>query len=90
MIIGDASIDPRRVLQAEIEQVGSQYRLTITMQYGETAHSLEQFYDRYEDAAADLDKLDRAAHKGPLADAIATDRVDDDTDDDEEGRLGFV
>lgn len=90
MIIGDASIDPRRVLQAEVDPIANGYRLTITVQYGSAAHSLEQFYDSYEDAAADLDKLDAAAHKGPLADAIATERLDDGDDDGEEGRLGFV
>lgn len=81
MIIGDASIDPRRVLDADIDNVGSGYRLNITLQYGESIRTIEQFYDTFEDAADDLERLDRAAYKGPLADAIATDRLGDDSDD---------
>ncbi|MBA4274071.1 MAG: hypothetical protein C0436_00295 [Alphaproteobacteria bacterium] len=91
MIVGTASVDPRRVTEANIVRVSPEcWRLDVQLLYGNQVRTLEIFYADEAKAAADLAALDRASYKGPLADAIATDRLDDDDDDDEEGRLGFV
>jgi hypothetical protein len=90
MIVDDMSIDPRRVLQATIDRAGHNWRLTVNLLYGESVQAIEAFYDDKEDALAALAKIDEKAYRGALADAISSDRlIDDSDDDDEECRIGF-
>lgn len=95
MVLDTWSIDPRRILEAYIDTLstsrGLVYRLTVTLHYGNTAKVAELFYGSLTEAKAALKKIDKQAYKTQLADAISTDRLeDDDEDDDEEGRIGFT
>jgi hypothetical protein len=89
MIIGDASLDPRKVLGAEITYHAGCYRLTADVLYGNSVMKVEVFFADKDDALEAMAKLDAASYKGPLADAIA-DKTVDDEDDDEEHGMGFV
>ena len=81
MTIGTLSIDPRRVLTANVNKDRGAWVLTISYQVGTSMLDLEDEYDDKDDAMAALVKLDAACYKGPLADAIASDKVEEDDDD---------
>jgi hypothetical protein len=90
MIIDEISIDPRRILQATIDSVGIGWRLVVNLLYGESIQAIESFHHNKEDALAALAKIDEKAYRGALADAIASDRLIDGSDDDaEKNRIGF-
>jgi hypothetical protein len=89
MIVGDSSIDPRRVIGIDLSYHSGIWKLTAELLYGEVVRDAEVYFDTKDDALEALEKLDTASYKGPLADAIADKTVDDDDDDDEQG-MGFV
>jgi hypothetical protein len=88
MIIGDMSIDPRRVVAADLEYTRDRWVITVQYLVGDTVTSLTDYYDDYEDAASDLFKLDNASYKMPLTDAIS-DKVIEDEDGDDSITIGF-
>jgi hypothetical protein len=90
MTIGTLSIDPRRVLTANVNKDRGAWILTISYQVGTSMLDLEDEYDDKEDAMAALVKLDAACYKGPLADAIGTDRLEEDNEENELARMGLV
>ena len=97
MTIGTLSIDQRRVLTANIERrykyVGNPngiWVLTVSYQVGTSMLDLEDEYADKDDAMAALVKLDAACYKGPLADAIGTDRLEEDDEENELARMGLV
>jgi hypothetical protein len=93
MIIGNTSLDPRRVTEARIEHVAlSVYRLIVEILIGNTISETYIVFTDREDAEAALVKLDKHCHKGQLVDAIATDTLDDDDIDDDEvcKKAGFI
>ena len=90
MTIGTLSIDPRRVLTANVNKDRGAWILTISYQVGTSMLDLEDEYDDKDDAMAALVKLDAACYKGPLADAIGTDRLEEDNEDETLARIGLV
>ena len=91
MTIGTLSLDPRRVLAADIEYYRRRWILTVKYRIGDAMTELEADYEDRDDAMADLAKLDGVCYKGPLADAISTDKLDDDDIDYDAGcKLGFI
>jgi len=92
MTVGGLSLDPRRVIAADTEYVRGRYILTVRYLVAETVVSLDTCFDDAQEAGYALAKLDEHCYKGPLADAIATQTIDDDDDDDDdtEGKgIGF-
>jgi len=77
MIIGDMSIDPRRVVAADLEYTHSVWVMTVQYMVGDSVTNLTDYYPDYEDAASDLFKLDKASYKGALADAIGDKELED-------------
>ena len=91
MTIGTLSLDPRRVLAAELELIRGRWLITVKYLVGNTMTHLEMDFVDKEDAEAALVKLDGACYKGPIADAISTDKLDDDEIDYDAGcKLGFI
>lgn len=90
MTIGTLSIDPRRVLLATVEKQRGMWVLTVSYQVGTSMTDIEDEYSDKEDAMAALVKLDAACYKGPLADAIGTDRLEEDDEENELARMGLV
>ena len=93
MIIGNTSLDPRKVTEARLEHVAlSVYRLVVECLIGNTISQTDIIFTDREDAESALRKLDKHCHKGQLADAIATDTLDNDDIDDDEvcKKAGFV
>ena len=91
MVVGSISIDPRRVVDAEINYKGGAYWLTVEHLIGDSLRQSETYFDTKEDAEAALRKIDSMAYKTILADAIADKTLDEESDDDEEerNRIGF-
>ena len=91
MIIGGLSLDPRRILAASLETERGSHILTVNYLIGGSVVSLDTSIDDPESAVCALYKLDENSYKGPLADAIASERLSDDQDDDEEAKnkIGF-
>lgn len=91
MILGATSIDPRRVTFADIEHVaGSVYKLKVERILGDAVMDTDILFTDLEDAEAALVKLDKASYKTELADAISDKSIDQDDDEDEQGKLGFL
>ena len=91
MTIGTLSLDPRRVLAADIEYYRGRWILSVKYMVGDGMTECETDYEDKEDAEAALAKLDGACYRGPLADAISTDKLDDDEIDYDAGcKLGFI
>ena len=88
MTIGTLSLDPRRVLAADIEYYRRRWILTVKYRIGDAMTELEADYEDRDDAQADLAKLDDACYKGPLADAVSDKTIDD--EDDEDCDIGFL
>jgi hypothetical protein len=88
MTIGTLSLDPRRVLAADIEYYRRRWILTVKYRIGDAMTELEADYEDRDDAMADLAKLDGACYKGPLADAVSDKTIDD--EDDEDCDIGFL
>jgi DNA-dependent RNA polymerase auxiliary subunit epsilon len=89
MIIGNVSIDPRRVLEAELTNIGTNPALQISMLYGDTIRVTDAFFPTIEAAMNALDKLDKNSYKTELVDAIADKEIEDEDDDDLSGKIGF-
>jgi DNA-dependent RNA polymerase auxiliary subunit epsilon len=89
MIIGNVSIDPRRVLEAELTNIGTNPALQISMLYGDTIRVTDAFFTTVEAAMNALDKLDKNSYKTELVDAIADKEIEDEDDDDLSGKIGF-
>ena len=88
MTIGTLSLDPRRVLAADIEYYRRRWILTVKYMVGDGMTEFEVDYEDRDDAMADLAKLDSACYKGPLADAVSDKTIDD--EDDEDCDIGFL
>lgn len=90
MTIGTLSLDPRRVVAADFDLVRGVYIMTVRYAIGDSVVSLDTMLTDEAEARYALAKIDECCYKGPLADAISTDRLELDTDDDdEEGMIGF-
>lgn len=90
MIIGNVSIDPRRVLHANLRRGLFAHRLYIYCLYGSSVIPCIAKYTRYTDASIDLSLLDSVCHQGQLVDLVSSTMLEDDEDDEEEGRMGFI
>jgi hypothetical protein len=91
MIIGNVSIDPRRVLEAELTNIGTNPALQISLLYGDTIHVTDAFFPTIEAAMNALDKLDKNSYKTALVDAISDKDVGEEDDDFEfSDKIGFV
>lgn len=94
MIVGGLSIDPRRVVYSKIQIVYRRFRMPIHilsvgyMLDGNIVDISEPFESERDIYLAQI-KLDKACYKGPLADAISNQTVDDEGDDEEQERIGF-
>ena len=77
MIIGDMSIDPRRVVAADLEYTRDRWVITVQYLVGDTVTALNDYYDDYDQAVDDLARLDKASYKGALADAIGDKELED-------------
>jgi hypothetical protein len=88
MTIGTLSLDPRRVLAADIEYYRGRWILSVKYMVGNAMTEFDTDYEDHEDAMAALVKLDGVCYKGPLADAVADKTIDDDQDD-EDYEIGF-
>jgi hypothetical protein len=89
MIIGNVSIDPRRVTEAKLVPYKKGFILNISIMYGNTLTDTQSEFADYEDALIAFMKLDDACYKGPLSDAIASERLEDEDSDDEQSKIGF-
>jgi hypothetical protein len=90
MVIGEVSLDPRRVLEAYYEKAGAIcWKLTVCLLYGETIRENEQYYDNLDTLKADLEKLDASSYKGQLADLVSSLEVEETETDSEECKIGF-
>jgi hypothetical protein len=87
MIIARASIDPRNVKIAYISKARFNRWELVVLFVDDTEMTLVDLSE-YEAKQA-IDTIDKYAHKGPLADAVAHERVDEGGDDDECGKIGF-
>jgi len=81
MILGKLSLDPRNVLVAQIQRDDAGWYLGVTYKVGDSATELE-LRGEIEELEAHLAKLDGRAYRGPLADAVSTDSIDDEEIDD--------
>jgi hypothetical protein len=85
MTIGTLSLDPRRVLAADIEYYRGRWILSVKYMVGNAITEFETDYEELEEAEAALVKLDDSCYKGPLADAVADKTIEEDDDDYEIG-----
>lgn len=83
MVIGEVTLDPRKVLYTYIERMGRDWKLSITYLIGDAATTIDQYGTRQEMVAL-ASKIDSAAYKGEIVDARATVTVDDDESGDAE------
>jgi hypothetical protein len=83
MVLGDVSLDPRRVVYTSITRGARDWKLAIAYMVGDTVLTLEQ-YGTKEDMQALANMLDNLAYKGPLADAVSSLQIDGDDDSDPE------
>jgi hypothetical protein len=88
MTIGTLSLDPRRVLAADIEYSRGRWILTVKYLVGDSMVEMDADFEEHEDAMAALTTLDEACYKGPLADAVSDKTIDD--EDDEDCDIGFL
>ncbi len=83
MVVGEVTIDPRRVLYTAISRKAKDWQLTITYLIGNQATNLEQCGTKA--AMMKLaDDIDQLAYKGPLADAVSSLTVDGETEEEDE------
>ena len=87
MIIARASIDPRNVKIAYISKSRFNRWELVVLFADDTEMTLVDLGE-YEAKQA-IDTIDKYAHKGPLSDAISHNRIDDEDDDEECGKIGF-
>jgi hypothetical protein len=88
MIIGNVSIDPRRVTEAQLDYKKGQSIIHISVMYGNTIVVTDAIVNPARNME-ELARLDAACYKGPLADAIATDRLEEEDTDEEQEKIGF-
>jgi hypothetical protein len=81
MIIGKLSLDPRNILFAQIQRDDAGWYLAVTYKVGDAGTEID-VRGETEELEAWLARLDDRAYKGPLADAVATDSIDDGDIDD--------
>ena len=89
MIIGNVSIDPRRVMRAEIVQEYMRDIVRISCLYGDTISDTDAVFSDPQLAGDALRELDKVCYKGPLADAISDKELEDEDDCDLEDKIGF-
>lgn len=93
MIIGDISLDPRKIINGQVKQKHGKYYLSIMYIIGESACEFEVKCFSLDIANSLLIKLDRYAHKDDLIDAISDktlEEIEDDLDMEEDcHKIGF-
>jgi DNA-dependent RNA polymerase auxiliary subunit epsilon len=90
MIIGNVSIDPRRVVEAELTALGNNLLIKISLLYGNTISITDAIFDDINLANEALLRLDKNSYKTELIDAISDKEIDEETDDDDlSGKIGF-
>jgi len=87
VIIGGLPLDPRRIIAASLETERGSHVITVQYIIGNSIEHLDTAIDDQESAVNALYKLDESAYKGPLADAIATERLDD--NEEAKNKIGF-
>ena len=90
MIIGNVSIDPRRVMRAEIVKEYERDVVRISCLYGDTVSDTDAVFTDLQLAKNALKELDQVCYKGPLADAISDKEIEDENDDDLSDKIGFT
>jgi hypothetical protein len=91
MIIGNVSIDPRRVMRAVIVQEYMRDVVRISCLYGDTISDTDAVFSDPQLAGEALRELDKACYKGPLVDAISDKEIDEESDDDDlSDKIGFL
>lgn len=90
MIIGNVSIDPRRVVEAELTNIGINPAIKISLLYGNTITVTDAFFTETDTAYDALRKLDRNSYKTELIDAISDKELESEDDDDLSDKIGFV
>ena len=89
MIIGNVSIDPRRVVEAELTNIGTNPAIKISLLYGNTITVTDAFFGSAEIALDALTRLDRNSYKTQLVDAISDKESEEEIDDDLSDKIGF-
>jgi DNA-dependent RNA polymerase auxiliary subunit epsilon len=89
MIIGNVSIDPRRVVEAELTNIGTNPAIKISLLYGNTITVTDAYFASVEMARDALTKLDKNSYKTELIDAISDKEIEDEDDDDLSDKIGF-
>jgi DNA-dependent RNA polymerase auxiliary subunit epsilon len=91
MIIGNVSIDPRRVVEAELTNIGTNPAIKISLLYGNTITVTDAYFASVETASDALTKLDKNSYKTELVDAISDKEIDEESDDDDlSDKIGFL
>jgi hypothetical protein len=91
MIIGNTSLDPRKIIYAQIIQKLFKVYLLVTYSFGDMITSVSVKCDNLQDAIVNLIKIEKYAHKDNLLDAISDkslEEIEQDLDD-EACRIGF-
>ena len=84
MIVGTISIDPRRIIDAEIIEKAGKCWLQVEWLIGEGIRQSETAFDDMASALAALKRIDDVAYKTMLADAVSDKVLELEADDDEE------
>ena len=90
MIIGNTSLDPRKIIYAQLIQKSFKVYLQIAYRFGDLLTTIRVNCDDIHDAILYLSKIDKYAHKDSLVDAISDKSLEEIEDDlDCEMRIGF-
>jgi DNA-dependent RNA polymerase auxiliary subunit epsilon len=89
MIIGNVSVDPRRVVEAELTALGNNLLIKISLLYGNTISITDAIFDDINLANEALVRLDKHSYKTELIDAISDKEIEDEDDDDLSDKIGF-
>ena len=90
MIIGDISLDPRKIISGQIIRKRGKWYLSIMYEVGDSACQFNVKCIDFDSASLWLLKLDRYSHKDSLLDAISDKSlVEIEADLDEECKIGF-
>ena len=91
MIIGDISLDPRKIISGQIIRKRGKWYLSITYSFGDMITASSVKCSDFDSASLWLIKLDRYAHKDNLLDAISDKSLEEiEADLDAECKIGFT
>jgi hypothetical protein len=91
MIIGDISLDPRKIISGQIIRKHGKWYLSIMYEVGDSACQFNVKCADFDSASLWILKLDRYAHKDSLLDAISDKSLEEiEADLDAECKIGFT